>query len=137
MGAIRGGTLETKRDQMLKNNATERHNGPSYCLVTRRNAVDVDVLTLKLSGGETALPVYSLEDEAKVFLELWTSGCWRVREMTAGKLISVLYGLCASVDRVVYPLPGPFAVALSGLASIAREVFMAPYLKNEESSTLA
>ncbi len=73
-----------------------------------------------------------------MFLEVGTSGCWRVRETTADELTSVLFGLCPGVDRVVLdPLPGPFAQALMGLVSTGRKAFMESYLKNEETSPLA
>ena len=57
---------------------------------------------------------------------------------TAGEITSVLFGLCAGVDRVVLdPLPGLEAEALMDLASMGRETFMESYLKNKESSPLA
>ncbi len=53
-------------------------------------------------GGEKALPVFSGEDEADMFV--WLGGAfeggWRVRETFAGELVSILYGPCARVGRV-------------------------------------
>jgi hypothetical protein len=73
-----------------------------------------------------------------MFLELGTSDCWVVRETTAGELTSVLFGLCAGVDRAVLdPLPGSFADPLMDLASMGRQAFMESYLKDEETSPLA
>lgn len=60
------------------------------------------------SGGE-ALPVFSFEDEARMFFELGTSGRWQVGKMTEAELASVPASPCAGVGRVVLdPPPGPF-----------------------------
>jgi hypothetical protein len=98
----------------------------------------MEVLRATLASGKEALPVFSFEDEARMFLELGTPGCWRVKETTADELTSVLFGLCPGVDRVVLdPLPGPFAQALMDLVSMGREAFMESYVKNEEISPMA
>ena len=82
------------------------------------------MLRINLASGEETLPVFSVEDEARMFFELGTSGGWRVRETAAGELISILFGPCAGVRRVALdPLPGPDA-ALAGLVSMGREAFM-------------
>lgn len=107
-------------------------------LIVKYQTRGMEVLRINLASGEEALPIFSFEDEARMFLELGASGCWRVRETTAGEITSVLFGLCAGVDRVVLdPLPGLDAEALMDLASMGRETFMESYLKNKESSPLA
>jgi hypothetical protein len=54
-----------------------------YWLVKRRDATDVDVLTLKLPGGEMVLPVFSLEEEAGMFLCLAVlEEGWQVEEFS-------------------------------------------------------
>jgi hypothetical protein len=85
----------------------------------------MEVLTTGLPSGEEALPVFSFEDEARMFLELGAfDGDWRVKETGVGELISILYCLCTSVDRVVLdPLPGPAAV-LNDLVSMGWETFV-------------
>jgi hypothetical protein len=99
-----------------------------FWLIVRHDVCRMEVLTTGLPSGEEALPVFSFEDEARMFLELAASDCWRVRETTAGELTSLLLGLCAGVERVVLdPLPGQFAQALMYLASMGREVFMESY----------
>ena len=60
-------------------------------------------------GGEQALPVFSGEGEAEMFV--WLGGAfedgWRVRETSAGELVSILYGPCAGVGSVALdPSPG-------------------------------
>ena len=66
-----------------------------------------DLLTVDLDGAGQALPVFSFEEEAEMFLWLQTTGEAReVRETTSGQLVSILYGPCADVGRVMLdPLP--------------------------------
>jgi hypothetical protein len=94
-------------------------------LIVKDRVGGMEVLRTILVSGEEALPVFSFEDESSMFLELGTSGCWRVRKTTAGELTSILFGPCAGVGRVVLdPLPGPFAEALMDLVSMGRKAFM-------------
>jgi len=87
------------------------------------------VLTTGLPSGEEALPVFSFEDEAKMFLEFGAFDGWRVGETTAGELTSILFGPCVGVPRVALdPLPGPEAAALACLVSMERETFMGSLL---------
>jgi hypothetical protein len=66
-----------------------------------------DLLTVELDGAGEALPVFSFEEEAEMFLLLQTTeGGREVRETTPGQLVSILYGPCADVGRVMLdPLP--------------------------------
>ncbi|MBA2375827.1 MAG: hypothetical protein M3494_14620 [Actinomycetota bacterium] len=101
-------------------------SGPGwFWLVVDGEVGAMEVLTIGLAAGEEALPVFSFEDEAAMFLGLGGfDGDWRVRVTTAGELISVLFGPCAGVRRVVLdPLPAPYA-ALNGLVSVERKAFM-------------
>jgi hypothetical protein len=103
-----------------------------FWLIARYRSGGMEVLKTTLASGQEALPVFSFEDEAQMFLELGASGGWRVRETTAGELTSVLCGLCANVDRVVLDpvttLPGPLIEGLNGLLSMEREAFMGSLL---------
>jgi hypothetical protein len=85
----------------------------------------MEVLTICLPSGKEALPVFSFEDEARMFLELGAfDGDWQVRETGAVELISILYCLCAGVRKVVLdPLPSPTTV-LNDLVSMGREAFV-------------
>src|SRR5919106_5053223 len=67
----------------------------------------LEVLTVDLDGTGEALPVFSFEEEAEMFLWLQTSEDGReVRETTPGQLVSILYGPCAHVRRVMLdPVP--------------------------------
>jgi len=88
----------------------------------------MEVLTAALARGGEALPVFSFEEEANMFLRLGAWGDdWRARETAGGELVSVLCGPCAGVDRVVLdpiPLPGSLVEGLNGLLSTGREAFM-------------
>jgi hypothetical protein len=66
-----------------------------------------DLLTVDLDDTGQALPVFSFEEEAEMFLCLQTTEDGReVRETTPGQLVSILYGPCADVGRVILdPLP--------------------------------
>ena len=76
--------------------------------------------------GEKALPVFSGEGEAEMFV--WLGGAfedgWRVRETFPGELVSILCGPCASVGRVALdPSPGMAADAIR-LVSVSRKKFV-------------
>jgi|SRR5215204_2382910 len=67
----------------------------------------LELLTVDLDGTGETLPVFSFEEEAEMFL--WsqrTEEGREVRETTPGQLVSILYGPCADVGRVMLdPLP--------------------------------
>ena len=67
----------------------------------------LDLLRVGLDGTGEALPIFSFEEEAEMFLWLQTTEDGReVRETTPGQLVSILYGPCAHVGRVMLdPLP--------------------------------
>jgi hypothetical protein len=98
----------------------------SYWLITKNENDRLEVFTALLPDGEEALPVFSYEQEAELFLELRTAESgWRVRESTAGELISVLCGPCASATEVsLDPLPEMVAEGALGLVSLSRERFV-------------
>jgi hypothetical protein len=103
-----------------------------FWLIARHRTGGMAVLTTNLARGGEALPVFSFEEEANMFLRLGALGDdWRARETTGGELVSVLCGPCAGVDRVVLdpvPLPGSLVEGLNGLLSTGREAFMGSLL---------
>lgn len=78
-----------------------------------------------IDGGET-LPVFSFEEEARIFL--WLAGLgerWITRPSGCGELVSVLYGPCARVRSVALdPLPGMVGDGTIGLVSLDRNRFI-------------
>ena len=96
-----------------------------FWLIVKGEAGPVDVLRTNLPFGEEALPVFSFEDEARMFLEFGAlEGGWRVRVTAAGELVSILFGPCAGVGWVALdPLPGPDGTLLNGLLSMGRKAF--------------
>jgi hypothetical protein len=95
----------------------------SRFLIARRDAEDADVLVLGLPDGQTALPIFGLEEEAGMFLWLETVGeGWRVVEISEADLAALLRESCAGVQRVVHPFAAE--VAGKGPASVDREDFL-------------
>jgi hypothetical protein len=86
----------------------------------------LDLLTVDLDGTEEALPVFSCEEEAQMFLWLQTSeDGWEVRETTPGQLVSILYGPCADVGRLMLdPLPEIGASVQTSLLGMDRNDFV-------------
>jgi hypothetical protein len=107
-----------------------RRAGTQRYWVIAKNATDVfgqpDLLTVDLDGTGEALPVFSFEEEAELFLWLQTSEDGReVRETTPGQLVSILYGPCADVGRVMLdPLPEIGASMQISLLGMDRDDFV-------------
>ena len=78
-----------------------------YWVIAKDGLGQPDLLTVDLDGAGEALPVFSFEEEAEMFLWLQPSEEGReLREITPGQLVSILYGPCADVGRVMLdPLP--------------------------------
>src|SRR5215207_4171028 len=106
--------------------APGRDPGSVYWLIGRHENGSLEVLTSGLSGGEEALPVFSHEEEAEMFL--WLGGLgdgWHARESAAGELTSILCGLCSGVQKVVLdPLPKMLDEKTGWLVSLERERFL-------------
>jgi hypothetical protein len=85
-----------------------------------------DLLTVDLDGMGETLPVFSFEEEAEMFLWLQRTEDGReVRETTPGQLVSILYGPCADVGRVMLdPLPEIGARMQIGLLGMGRNDFV-------------
>lgn len=122
------GTNQAKRTAKQASRRTpERAAGSAYWLIARNENGRVEVLATGLAGGDVAVPVFSHEEEAEMFLRLWEVGCsgWQAKESSAGELISVLYGPCANVERVALdPLPEMGLDGTVGLVSLSRERFV-------------
>ena len=83
-----------------------RYVSASYWIIVGAGDGGTEPYTWSAGRGET-LPVFGFEDEALMYL--WCEGLaggWRVRESSAGELISLLFTLCSHVTRVALdPLP--------------------------------
>jgi hypothetical protein len=100
---------------------------PRWWLIAKNENRQVEFLTMAYDeDGEETLPVFGYEEEAEMFLWLEVSSHgWRTRESSAGELISVLYGPCKGVEKVVLdPLPQLLAEKTVGLVSMERERFV-------------
>ena len=110
MSAARVGGATTREDIETAGGVPRRAGTQRYWVIAR-DAKDgfgqPDLLTVDLDGTGETLPVFSFEEEAEMFLWLQTTEDGReVRETTPGQLVSILYGPCAHVGRVMLdPLP--------------------------------
>ena len=84
---------------------------PRYWTIVRDDSRRVDVFTVDPDARGEALAVFGFEEEAEMFLCLQEMEAgWQARETTAGELVSMLYGPCAGVERVVIdPMPRQIA----------------------------
>jgi hypothetical protein len=102
-----------------------RHPAPKWWLLAKSKNFGVEAL-LADCGNEQALPVFSGEGEAEMFV--WLRGAfeddWRVRETSAGDLVSILYGPCAGVGRVALDPSPEMAPETIRLVSLSRERFV-------------
>lgn len=112
-----------------------RRQRPSYWLLTRLAAGQLDVLKVGSPGGEEVLPVFSFDDEAQMFVRLAAlEGAWGARETSTGEMISVLYGPCGGVTRVALdPIPEPGPAAFRG-ASFGRGGFLSFLSRRQETA---
>jgi hypothetical protein len=107
-----------------------RRAGTQRYWVIAKNAKNrfsqLELLTVDLDGTGEALPVFSFEEEAEMFLWLQRTEDGReVRETTPGQLVSILYGPCADVGRVILdPLPDFGARMQNSLLGMDRNDFV-------------
>ena len=98
-------------------------------ILTSYQHKQIEPLTLDPDRDGGFLPVFSFKEEADAFLELLgeegKERGWRIRETTAGELISVLLASCAQVKRVALdPLPLSCGKAVLPFISIKRNHFV-------------
>ncbi len=106
-------------------------------LIAKHGNGRMDVLTLGSNRGEEVLPVFSHEEEAEAFLRLQAPGKgWWARGPMTGQLVSLLYGLGTSIEKVVLD---PLSVAIDNwvvvdLKGPGRENFLRNFLGVDEPS---
>jgi hypothetical protein len=107
MSAARVDGASTRKGTETAGEVPRRAGTQSYWVIAKDGFGQLEVLTVDLDGAGEALPVFSFEEEAEMFLWLQTTEDGReVRETTPGQLVSILYGPCAHVGRVILdPLP--------------------------------
>lgn len=100
-----------------------RHAGSRFWLVAKDGPCSIEMLTV-YCGGDEALPVFSHEEEAELFLGLGGVGDgWRVRESAAGEIVSLLFGPCAGVGSVTLDPSPLMAPEMMGLLRVGRDRF--------------
>ncbi len=104
--------------------APARHPERRFWLISRHRGRRAEEL-LTVADGE-ALPVFSFEEEAEMFLRLGAFGTgWRARRATPGELASVLCGPCAGVSKVALdPPPEACGEAWLAFVSLGRTDFL-------------
>ena len=107
MSAARVAGATTREGTETAGGAARRAGTKRYWVIAKDGLGQPDLLTVDLDGAGEALPVFSFEEEADMFHLLQTTEDGReVRETTPGQLVSILYGPCADVGRVMLdPLP--------------------------------
>ena len=107
MSAARVDGVSTGEGTETARGAARRSRTQRYWVIAKDGLGQPDLLTVDLDGAGRALPVFSFEEEAEMFLWLQTTEDGReVRGTTPGQLVSILYGPCAHVGRVMLdPLP--------------------------------
>lgn len=113
---------------MLKSRATRAPGlTTAFWLIEKHEAGGrAEVLTISLEDGRDALPVFSFEEEARLFLRLrGPSRGWRIRETTTRELVSLLFGQRAAAGWIALdPVPEIGGEALVGIVSLKREDFV-------------
>jgi hypothetical protein len=109
--------------QVTRDIVTERSRERSRFLIASRGAKDADVLVLRLPDGQTALPIFGLEEEAGMFLWLETTGeGWHAADISEADLATLLRESCTGVRWIVQPFAA--GGGAQGLANVDREDFL-------------
>jgi hypothetical protein len=132
MSAARVDGASTRKGTETARGVPQRAGTQRYWVIAKdaKDAKDgfgqLELLTVDLDGAGEALPVFSFEEEAEMFLWLQTTEeGHEVRETTPGQLVSILYGPCAHVRRVMLdPLPEIGASMLISLLGMDRNDFV-------------
>ena len=105
-----------------------RREGSSrlWYLIARREGNRLEVLTLAAQPRGVALPVFASAGTARDFLRCGCAcGDWRLRESTAGELISLLMGHLLHVDRIVLDPVFGVSTGDTELRSASKQEFVA------------
>lgn len=96
-----------------------------YWLIEKIGEDTSDMLTVDLRGDQQALPVFSYQEEAEMFLWLAKlADRWRARKSEGRELARVLTGPCQGVGFVAFdPLPRLVGEGTFGPVGLTRERF--------------
>jgi hypothetical protein len=95
-----------------------------FWLVAKDGNCSIETLTVDC-GGHEALAVFSHEEEAELFLRLGKiDDGWRVRESSAGEIVSLLFGPCAGVGSVALDPSPLMAPEMIDLVRVGRDRFV-------------
>ncbi len=97
-----------------------------YWVIAKAGFDRLELFTVVLDVGGRALPLFSFEEEAEMFLWLRKEEYgWKVVETTPGQIVSILYGSCRDCGRVLLdPLPEIGACARIGPVGVDRNEFV-------------
>lgn len=103
-----------------------REPGQRFWLLIERGTDPTGMFCIQLPDGGEALPVFSFEEEAEMFLALSElERKYRVRMTTTGELVSLLFGPGRDIEHVTLDPLAEFDVeALLQLVSVGRERFI-------------
>ncbi len=113
---------------------------PLWIITCYRNN-RMEVLTIDPDGDDGgSLSVFSFKEEAQTYLSLSENDQegrrWRIRETTAGELVSVLLAPCADVRQVMLdPVPSSLGRLMAPLCSVAREWFLEELMGSRREPT--
>jgi hypothetical protein len=108
----------------LAQQSSGRRSAWRFWLVAKDGNCSIETLTVDC-GGHEALPVFSHEEEAELFLRLGKIGDgWRVRESSAGEVVSLLFGPCAGVGSVALDPSPLMAPEMIDLVRVGRDRFV-------------
>jgi hypothetical protein len=126
LSAARVDGASTREGDETVGGVPRRAGTQRYWVIAKDGSGWPDLLTVDLNGTGEALPVFSFEEEAEMFLWLQTTGDGReVTETTPGQLVWILYGPCADIGRVMLdPLPEIGARMQNSLLGMDRNDFV-------------
>jgi hypothetical protein len=116
--------------------ATDRKLRQPYRLIVNSGKDRMDVLTIQLSTGGKALPVFSHEEEAGEFVRFGGLGTgWRIKKTSARELVSVLSRADTNIGWVALdPWPGIHVEMVLDLIGVGRRDFLDQLVGGIEAS---
>jgi hypothetical protein len=105
-----------------------------YWLIEKREAGRTEMLTIGLDEDREMLPVFSYEEEARLFLCLRGLGeGWDVRETVARDLLLSLFDPHVNAEWIALdPIPELGGEALTGIVSVSRQSFVDRHANERE-----